>query len=85
MFTSNFNLAQDLYLASSRPISALEVLKMSKYFVCNFLHLNVGIFYLPVILPSVVLFLLLCDLQTLSFKINVALSNSLHPTGILAV
>ncbi|XP_052537680.1 WD repeat-containing protein 19 isoform X1 [Tympanuchus pallidicinctus] len=27
MFTSNFNLAQDLYLASSRPISALEMRK----------------------------------------------------------
>ena len=30
MFTNNFNLAQDLYLASSRPISALEVFKMCK-------------------------------------------------------
>lgn len=50
MFTGDFNLAQDLYLASSRPTAALEVFKMCEIFFCN-LHLNVGIFYLLIILP----------------------------------
>lgn len=31
MFTSDFNLAQDLYLASSCPIAALEVLSFVNF------------------------------------------------------
>lgn len=32
MFTGDFNLAQDLYLASSRPTAALEVFRMCDFF-----------------------------------------------------
>lgn len=48
MFTSDFNLAQDLYLASSCPIAALEV--FIYLFIEVFFQVNAGIFYLLIIL-----------------------------------
>lgn len=50
MFTGDFNLAQDLYLASSRPTAALEVFKTCDFFFCN-VHLNVEVFYFLIIFP----------------------------------